>query len=162
MSGLALRTERVWALFAASAVGSSAVLAGCAPVIPVDPAPYAGDPECARVMLAAPESVGGLPLLATTSQATAAYGEEFPIIVRCGVEPPGPSADPCLVVSAGTNTLGWLVTETDDAWRAVSFGHSPAVEVTAPKVRVDQALGDVLSEVTPSAALAPLNGLECR
>ena len=161
MGRLAVRTARAWALGGALA-SATVALAACAPVIPVEAAPYAADPDCARVMLAAPESLGGLALLATTSQATAAYGEEYPIIVRCGVEPSGPTADPCLVVTSGTTSLGWLVTETDDAWQAVSFGHSPAVEVTAPKVRVDQAFGDILSEVAPSAALAPSNGLECR
>jgi hypothetical protein len=113
-------------------------------------------------MLAAPETVGGLPMRNTTSQATAAYGDEFTIVVRCGVEPPGPSEDPCVEVTAGDTTLGWLVTETDDEWVAVSFGRSPAVEATIPKVRADQAVGDLLAELSPSAARAPRNGLECR
>jgi hypothetical protein len=113
-------------------------------------------------MLAAPETLGGLPMRVTTSQATAAYGDEFRIVVRCGVEPPGPSEDPCVEVTTGTTTLGWLVAEEDEAWIAVSFGRSPAVEATIPKVRADQAVGDLLAELTPSAALAPSNGLECR
>jgi hypothetical protein len=113
-------------------------------------------------MLAAPETVGGLPMRNTTSQATAAYGDEFTIVVRCGVEPPGPSEDPCVEVTVGDTTLGWLVTETDDDWVAVSFGRSPAVEATIPKVRADQAVGDLLAELAPSAARAPRNGLECR
>jgi len=146
----------------AVATASAATLAGCASAVPVDPAPYASDPDCARVMLAAPTSVGGLALRTTTSQATAAYGSEFMIIVRCGVEPPGPSQDPCVEVTTGTTTLGWLVRDTDDAWVAVSFGRSPAVEVTIPHVRADRAVGDVLAELAPSAARAPSNGLECR
>jgi hypothetical protein len=113
-------------------------------------------------MLAAPETLGGMPMRGTTSQATAAYGAEYPIVVRCGVEPPGPSTEACVVVTTGSTTLGWLVTEVGENWVAVSFGHSPAVEATIPTVRVDQALGDILAELTPSAARAPANGLECR
>lgn len=140
----------------------AATLTACTAPLPVDPAPYAADPECARVMLAAPETLGGLPVRATTSQATAAYGTEYPIVVRCGVEPPGPSTDACVVVTTGGTTLGWLVSEQGDNWLAVSFGHSPAVEATIPRVRADQAVGDILAELSPSAARAPLNGLECR
>ncbi len=137
-------------------------LSGCISALPVDPAPYAADPECARVMLAAPQTLGGLDIRATTSQATAAYGEEYPIIVRCGVEPPGPSTEACMVVTTGSTTLGWLVAEEGENWVAVSFGHSPAVEAIIPRVRVDQAVGDILAQLSPSAARAPLNGLECR
>jgi hypothetical protein len=144
------------------ALGIASLLAACASAVPVPAAPYASDPECARVMLAAPESLGGLPMRATTSQATAAYGEDFAIIVRCGVEPPGPSDEPCVEVTTGSTTLGWLISERDDAWVAVSFGRSPTVEATIPKVRADNAVGDLLAELSPSAALAPPNGLECR
>jgi hypothetical protein len=113
-------------------------------------------------MLAAPETLGGLAMRATTSQATVAYGEEYIIVVRCGVEPPGPSDDPCVEVTTGSTTLGWLISEDASAWKAVSFGRSPAVEATIPKVRADRAVGDLLAELTPSAALAPSNGLACR
>lgn len=157
---MARRTNRTAA--SALATASGVILAGCATAVPVDAAPYASDPDCARVMLAAPDTVGGLTMRKTTSQATSAYGDEFVITVRCGVEPPGPSQVPCVEVSTGGTTLGWLVTDTDDAWVAVSFGRSPAVEVTIPHVRADQAVGDLLAELAPSAALAPANGLECR
>lgn len=156
-----LLTRRV-ALVAGASAASATVLSACAGAFPVDAAPYGSDPDCARVMLAAPESVGGLPLRKTTSQATAAYGDEYVIVVRCGVEPPGPSQDPCVEVTTSTTTLGWLVADTPDAWVAVSFGRSPAVEVTIPHVRADQAVGDLLAELAPSAALAEPNGLECR
>ena len=60
---------------------SVALLAGCSQPLIVDPAPYAADPDCARVMLAMPTSVGGLDVRGTSSQATAAYGAEYPIVV---------------------------------------------------------------------------------
>lgn len=113
-------------------------------------------------MLAMPPSVGGLDVRGTTSQATTAYGTEDPIVVRCGVEPPGPTTDPCVAVDAATGTQDWLVVQEGDQWRATSFGRSPAVEVLIPTVRADQAVPDLLAEVSGPAALAPSNGLACK
>ena len=91
------------------ACAGALVLAGCSQPWVVDPAPYAADPDCARVMLAMPSVVGGLDVRATTSQATTAYGAEDPIVVRCGVEPPGPTLDSCVSVDAQTGKQDWLV-----------------------------------------------------
>ncbi len=159
---MAQRSRTRITLGLASLAVTAPLLTACASPVPVDPAPYAADPDCARVMLAAPDTVGGLPMRTTTSQATAAYGDDYPIVVRCGVTPPGPSDVPCVEITAGTATVGWLVEDTGDHWLAVSFGHSPAVEATIPRIRADQAVSDLLAELTPSAALAPANGLECR
>ncbi|WP_084038068.1 DUF3515 family protein [Demequina sp. NBRC 110053] len=138
-----------------------APLAGCAHAYVVDPAPYAADPDCARVMLSIPETVGGLEMRATTSQATQAWGDEHEIVARCGVEPPGPTTEQCIAVSTAAADVDWLMTEVDGAWVAVTFGRSPALELTVPQVRADEAVGDVLAELSPAAALAPPNGLEC-
>lgn len=138
-------------------------LAGCAHSVVVDPAPYAADPDCARVMLAMPDELGGLERRQTTSQATFAFGgDEAVVIARCGVEPPGPTTDECLAVEASSGTQDWVLTETEDAWIAVAFGRSPALELTVPKIRADEAVGDLLAEVSGPAALAPSNGLACR
>ncbi|MGC4175041.1 DUF3515 family protein [Demequina sp.] len=141
---------------------SAAVLAGCSQPLVVDPAPYAADPDCARVMLAMPSELGGLDVRGTTSQATAAYGDEYPIVVRCGVEPPGPTTESCVEVAAEAGTQDWLVVEDGDQWRATSFGRSPAVEVLIPTARAQDAVADLLAEVSGPAALAPSNGLECK
>ena len=143
------------------AVGAAVGLAGCAQALVVEAAPYAGDPDCARVMLAMPPVVGGLDVRGTTSQATAAYGTEFPIVVRCGVEPPGPTTDSCVSIEADGGAQDWVVSEADGWWRAVSFGRSPAVEVLIPTARAQEAVGEVLAEVSGPAALAPGTGLEC-
>jgi hypothetical protein len=137
------------------------LLAGCSQPLVVDPAPYAADPDCARVMLAMPAAVGGLDVRGTTSQATAAFGAEFPIVVRCGVEPPGPTTDQCVSVETPEGQQDWLVVDEGSQWRATSFGRSPAVEVLIPAERADEAVGDLLAEVSGPAALAPPNGLEC-
>lgn len=140
---------------------SALMLAGCAHPLVVDPAPYAADPDCAPVMLAVPETVGGLATRGTTSQATQAWGDEFEIVARCGVEPPGPTTEQCITVDTPAATVDWLVTETADAWVAVTFGRSPALELTVPQVRADEAVGDVLAELSPAAGRAPTNSLEC-
>lgn len=137
------------------------LLAGCAQALVVEPAPYAADPDCARVMLAMPEVVGGLDVRGTTSQATAAYGAEFPLVVRCGVEPPGPTTEQCVSVEVPDGTQDWLVVDEGAQWRATSFGRSPAVEVLIPSERADEAVADLLAEVSGPAALAPSNGLAC-
>jgi hypothetical protein len=113
-------------------------------------------------MLAMPSTLGGYEVRGTTSQATAAYGTEYPIVVRCGVEPPGPTTEQCVAVDADSGTQDWLVVDDGDQWRATSFGRSPAVEVVVPKVLADKALTDLLAEVSGPAALAPSNGLECK
>ena len=145
----------------ASALLLAPALVGCAHAEVVEPAEYAGDPACADVMLAVPELVGGLQMRNTTSQATQAWGEEFPIIARCGVEPPGPTTDQCIAVETSAASVDWLMREEDDAWVATTFGRSPALELTVPKVRADEAVGDVLAELSPAAARAPENGLVC-
>jgi len=137
------------------------LLAGCGHPYVVDPAPYAADPDCARVMLAVPEVVGGLDKRGTTSQATQAWGDEFEIVARCGVEPPGPTTEQCIAVSTPAAEVDWLMREEDESWVAVTFGLSPALELTVPKARADEAVGEVLAELSPAAALAPGNGLEC-
>lgn len=113
-------------------------------------------------MLAMPSVVGGLEVRGTTSQATSAYGDEYPIVIRCGVEPPGPTTETCVSVEVDGVSLGWLVADEDGTWRAVSFGRSPAVEVLIPSERAQDAVGDLLAQVSGPAALAPANGLECR
>lgn len=137
-------------------------LAGCTSPLVVEPAEYAADPDCARVMLAMPDVVGGLDLRATTSQATYAWGEEYPLVMRCGVEPPGPTTDQCVAIESAAGVVDWLVLDDGDAWRTVTFGRSPAVELVVPKERAQDAIGDVLAEVSQAAAKAPTNGLACR
>lgn len=143
---------------------TSLVLAvsGCTAPVVVEPAPYAGDPGCAPVMLGIPDEVGGLARYETSSQATAAYGDEPRIIVRCGVEVPGPSSERCVAIETPPTSADWLVVEEADAWRATAFGRNPAMEVVVPKIRADQAVGEILAMFNPSAALAERTDLECR
>lgn len=144
------------------AAGLVLAISGCTAPVVVEPAPYAGDPGCAAVMLGIPDEVGGLARLETSSQATAAYGDEPRIVVRCGVEVPGPSSERCLAIDTPAASADWLVLEEDDVWRAIAFGRNPAMEVVVPKIRADQAVGDILAAFSPSATRADRTGLECR
>lgn len=111
-----------------------ALAAGCAPTIAVDAAPDAANPACAPVMLALPETLAGdLTKAKTTSQATTAWGTAgAAVTLRCGVEPPGPSAD-CQQVESAKGTVDWIVRAADDGtWRFTTYGREPAVEVTVP------------------------------
>lgn len=153
-----MRRTLLWIAMA----GVAAALSGCAQPYVVEAAPYAGDPGCAPVMLAVPDVVGGLEYWVTTSQATAAWGDEFVMVARCGVEPPGPTTDPCLAINTGSVAMDWLIREDDEFWYATTFGRSPALELTIPKALVDEALPEILTTFSYAAALAPTNGLECR
>ena len=144
------------------AAGLVLAISGCTAPVVVEPAPYAGDPGCAAVMLDIPDEVGGLARLETSSQATAAYGDEPRIIVRCGVEVPGPSGERCVAIDTPAASADWLVLEEDEAWRAIAFGRNPVMEVVVPKIRADQAVGEILAVFSPSATRADRTGLECR
>lgn len=111
------------------------LLTGCASAVPVDAATHATDPDCAALILATPDSLGdGLDRRRTTAQATTAWGDPA-IVLRCGVEPPGPTTDSCQTVT-GTDgvSVDWLVVQDDatDDWTFTTYGRVPATEVHVP------------------------------
>jgi hypothetical protein len=125
------------ALLACAAV--AVVLAGCSATIPTTVATHATDPVCADVVLATPDELSGLARRDTNAQATTAWGEPgAAIVLRCGVEPLGPTTDRCVTVEATDGTsVDWVVTQGDtdsddvDA-TFVTYGRVPAVEITVP------------------------------
>jgi hypothetical protein len=120
----------------AAVVATLALLAGCSSAVAADAAPHATDPVCARVVLAMPDSLGDdLPKRDTTAQATTAWGDpEAPIVLRCGVEPPGPTTEHCQTVETpGGPSIDWVTAENDDgSWTLTTYGRSPAVELHVP------------------------------
>lgn len=115
------------------------VLSGCTRAVDVPAAPFAADPLCASVVLALPEDLAGLPRLRTGSQATVAWGDPTdPVVLRCGVPPPGPTSDPCVTAEDGTASVDWLEVAGEEdpdggrPWRFTTYGRSPAVEVLVP------------------------------
>lgn len=119
------RARGRWTTLAALGAAGLALTA-CGSIADVEAAPHAADPDCAPVMIALPDSIGEAGQRETNAQATAVFGEPSRAVVRCGVEPPGPSSEHC--VSA--DGVDWLAVEEDGAtWRLISYGREPAVEV---------------------------------
>lgn len=162
-----------------AAGGTVLVLTGCSAAVGVSAAPHAQDPECARVILALPESLGdGLERLETTSQATAAWGTATEaVVLRCGVEPPGPTTDQCVTLeTAAGATVDWLVQAdalpADDAsddpapsgtldpasdpggsdWTFLTYGRDPAIEVTVPAAVVAERSTAFLDALVPAVS----------
>jgi hypothetical protein len=116
-------------------------LTACASAVPVQAAPDATDPVCARVVLDTPSSLGpGLDRRDTDAQATTAWGsKEAAVVLRCGVTPLGPTTDKCVTVETpGGPTVDWDVVASngeDDPrsdWTFTTYGRVPAVEVRVP------------------------------
>jgi len=119
---------------------AAATLGGCARAVSVEVAPEAADPVCASVVLALPTELGGSALLTTTSQATAAWGDPAaPIVLRCGVVPPGPTTQRCVqATDASGASVDWIAVEGEPGatggalWTFTTYGRDPAVEVRVP------------------------------
>jgi hypothetical protein len=121
-------------------------LVGCTSAYSVEPAPEAHHPDCADVMLSLPEQVGDYQQRRSSSQATAAWGDPAAVVLRCGVEPIGPTEHPC-VSPAGVD---WVWIEHEDHTQLISFGRDPSVELL-----LDQ---DYISESSMMDVQAALSG----
>ncbi|GAA1347828.1 DUF3515 family protein [Falsarthrobacter nasiphocae] len=107
-------------------------LTGCASAVVTTAAPAANNPLCASAMLKTPETISGRDRRDTTSQGNTAYGDPADIVVRCGVDAPGPTSQKCLAVDG----VDWLVVEEQHpgqspshTWRATTYGTEPTLEV---------------------------------
>lgn len=135
-------------------------LGGCSSPVGVGAAPDAANPLCAEVVLALPRELAGMPRLTTSSQATAAWGEPgAAVVLRCGVEPPPPSTDPCVTADDGVVAVDWLAIEGEAAagsttapWTFVTYGRDPAVEVRVPASVAAQRSTSFLLELGPAVA----------
>lgn len=137
-----LRSRRLAAV--AGAVILSAVLAGCSTTVHLEPADDAENPACAAVSVLLPDAVAGLDRVWTDAQATGAWGEPT-VVLRCGVEPPAPSALVCTTLGG----VDWLVLEQEEErQRLVTYGRDPAVEVNIRRgEQVDfQSIVDAISK----------------
>jgi hypothetical protein len=128
------------------------VLAGCGSN-DVPPAPDAAGPACRALTGRLPARVLDRARNEAGPAGTAGWGDPA-IVLRCGVPPPRPTTDPCLEV----NGLDWVFTETKQAFRFVSYGRVPAVEITVP-AEVDRttapgALVDLAGAVRPLTTTA--------
>ena len=107
-------------------LATAALLAGCSQAVPFDPAPAASDPDCAAVVVRLPDTVAGLAERETNAQGTGAWGQPASVLLRCGVEPPGPTTDRCVSVDG----VDWIIDESDaPTYLFTTYGRTPAVEV---------------------------------
>lgn len=128
----------------AAAVAAVAVLSGCGQAVPFDAAEDAADPDCAAVVVRLPDEVAGLAERETNAQGTGAWGSPASVLLRCGVEPPGPTTLRCVSV----DDVDWIIDESDaPRYLFTTYGRTPAVEVL-----VDN---DVVSGSTAIADLSP-------
>ncbi len=111
-------------------IAVGALLSACSTTVSLDPAPHANDPLCAEVTVRLPDSVQGADRVWTDAQATGAWGLPKPIVLRCGIEPPGPSTLPCHTYSG----VDWLALEQEeDRQQLITYGRDPAVQLIIPR-----------------------------
>ena len=132
---------------ALTVVLAATLLAGCTQTVALEPAENAIDPGCAEVVAHAPETVGELTRRDTDAQGVLAYGDPTSVIVRCGVEEPGPTA---ALRCVDTNGINWLRDDTDaPIYVFTTYGRSPATEVIIDRdvISPGLALLDLVSAV---------------
>src|SRR5664279_2771923 len=89
-----------------------AILAGCAAIVPLEPADDAANVACADVIVHLPDTVAGLDQRETNAQSTGAWGEPAGVLLRCGVAVPDPTAA-LACVTAPTDGIDWLRDDSD-------------------------------------------------
>lgn len=124
-------------------------LAACSPAVDVTAAKDAANPACAPMMVSLPDALGDAPLRKTNSQATAAWGDPSLVILRCGVNVPGPTTDRCVTV----NGIDWVIREGDPAWTLTTYGREPATEILMDPDTISSAT--VLADLASAAGKVP-------
>lgn len=102
------------------------LLSGCSAIVPVDAAQQSNDPACADVIVRLPGSVDGQAKRETNAQATGAWGEPASVLLRCGIEPTGPTTLPCV----NLNGIDWIRDDSQaPLFRFEAYGRQPGLEV---------------------------------
>lgn len=138
MSDVAEYTDRTDSKLRSRCIAVAALafvgLTSCTSTAAVESAPHAHDPVCAEVMLGLPDEVGDLTQRTTGSQGTSVWGDPSAVVLRCGVDPIGPTERPC-VSPAGVD---WVWIEHEDHTQLVTYGREPAVELLLDQDHVDE------------------------
>lgn len=135
--------------FAASAL---LVLTACAPTVTIDEAADANNPACASMMVALPDSLADAKRRTTSSQATAAWGDPSVVVLRCGVQVPGPTTDRCVTV----NGVDWVMKENETSYTFTTYGRTPATELILEENKLPS--DTVLTQISAAAAKIPATG----
>ena len=103
-----------------------ALLTGCAPMVVLEPAADANNPECAEIIVRLPDSLADQPKRNVNAQSTAAWGEPVAVILRCGFQAVEISALPCVTAS----NVDWLIDDSNaPTFRFISYARLPATEI---------------------------------
>ncbi|MFD8819805.1 DUF3515 family protein [Streptomyces sp. NPDC059627] len=141
---------------AAVALAAGGVLAGAglvagsldSPVFGLAQGPFAKDPGCGRLADRYPDRIGGATRDRVSFAGLAVWGHGT-VELRCGVNPPGPTTDACVSVDG----VDWVWRETvgDGRKKLVTYGRSPAVEVSVSDsvAGLDAVLVDLSHLVAP-------------
>ncbi|MGW3127093.1 DUF3515 family protein [Streptomyces sp. NPDC001076] len=97
------------------------------PVFGLAQGPFATDPACARLADRYPDRLGGDTRDRVSFEGLAVWGHGT-VELRCGVNPPAPTTDACVSVD-GVDWV-WRETAGDGRKKLVTYGRSPAVEVS--------------------------------
>jgi hypothetical protein len=132
-------------------IGSLAAipLTSCSPPVDVPAAKDAANPACAPMMVGLPDAIGDYTLRKTNSQATAAWGDPSLVILRCGVNIPGPTTDRCVTV----NGIDWVIKEGNPVWTLTTYGREPATEILIDPDKISSAT--VLADLAAAAGKVP-------
>lgn len=129
---------------------SLVLLTGCAPIVTLDPALKANDPECAEIIVRLPDELAGEQKRRVNAQSTAAWGEPVSVILRCGLEPVEVSSLPCVTAS----DIDWLVDDSNaPSYRFISYARFPATEVIIDSTKL--AGVTVLEQLAGSVGVLP-------
>ena len=125
------------------------LLAGCSPIVALEPAADATNPDCAAVIVRLPDTVGDLDRRETNAQGTGAWGDPATILLRCGVEVPGPTTQQCVEVGG----VDWIVDDSNKPiFRFTTYGRTPATEVI---VDYDKASASALIDLVGALSTIP-------
>ena len=136
-----------------SVVGAAALLtatlSGCTTAVALEPADDAANPGCAEVVVRLPEALGEQKLRETNAQGTGAWGDPATILLRCGVEVPGPTTQQCVEVGG----VDWIVDDSNKPiFRFTTYGRTPATEVI---VDYDKASASALIDLVGALSSIP-------
>ena len=134
------------------------LLTGCLQVVSLHPADDANNPDCASVTVRLPDAIDTLVARETDAQATGAWGDPVAVILRCGVDVPGPSTQPCFELPG--STIQWLRDDTNaPQYLFTTYGRDPAVSVEIDTDIIPA--GIALDELSGAVSVVPTNGREC-
>lgn len=119
-------------------------------------APHASEGACATAVGKLPATVLGKARGSSSATGTAVYGDPA-IVVRCGVDPLGPTQLPCLTV----NEVDWVIDDRSDPLVFTTFGRSPALQVRIPASYPKTGDSAAMVDLQAAAESLAKNSLHC-